>query len=339
MTAKITNSHDIRKYYSIFINTTSTIARTFGAKIVKNVGDSVVFYFPHTVDVSNEQAFKSVLECCVKLNGASKAIADRLREEYLPEMQYRLSADYGTVEVATTRSSQQEDLFGSTINLCAKINKMAAPEKILIGGDLYQILKSLPSLSKYYDFRPAGEYSVGIKYSYPLYNVTSKYYKSSARSFKEFISVKSSINSNSQKIMQHANSPWRVMLIEDDNDTLVTYHTILTSEGIWVDSYKESRKAFIHLTKVEANYYDLIILDIRMPGLNGLEFYHKLKVINKEIKILFVTALDASRELVSVLSGFESDNLLRKPLEGGQLISAVKRLLANGTEAAIVNGK
>ena len=42
----MTNSNDIRKYYSIFINTMATVGANFGAKIVKNVGDSVIYYFP-----------------------------------------------------------------------------------------------------------------------------------------------------------------------------------------------------------------------------------------------------------------------------------------------------
>jgi DNA-binding response OmpR family regulator len=42
----------------------------------------------------------------------------------------------------------------------------------------------------------------------------------------------------------------------------------------------------------------MAILDIRMPGLNGLQLYYKLKAINRNIKILFVSALDAVPELI-----------------------------------------
>ena len=61
-------------------------------------------------------------------------------------------------------------------------------------------------------------------------------------------------------------------------------------------------------------HYDLIILDIRMPDLNGLELYNRLKVINKHIKILFVSALDASEELLTVLHGFQLENLIKSLL-------------------------
>lgn len=336
----MTNSHDVRKYYSIFINTTSSIARNFGARIVKNIGDSVVYYFPRTSDVSNGPAFRNALECCVNLNSAINVITAKLRQQYLPEMQYRISADYGKVEIATTKTSVQEDLFGSTINLCAKFNKLSAPGKILIGGDLYGILKSLPSVSKHYSFRPAGEYSVGIKYSYPLYNVYTKYQNSTVKGIKNLINLRPSKNSQSQKKMVPATSNQkRIMLVDDDIDILFTFHTILSSEGILVDSYKDSRKALNHLAEADPGYYDLVVLDIRMPNLNGLEFYRKLKVINGKIKVIFVSALDASEELCSVLSEFNPDNLLRKPLERYQLIAAVKRVLSDGTESAIITGR
>ena len=62
ITAKMTNSDDVKKYYGIFINTMATIARNFEGKVIKNTGDSVIYYFPNTSDSSNEYAFRNVLE-------------------------------------------------------------------------------------------------------------------------------------------------------------------------------------------------------------------------------------------------------------------------------------
>ncbi len=125
--AKMTNSDDIRKYYSIFINTMATIARNFYGKVIKNVGDSVIYYFPTTSDQSNERAFRNMLECCITMTAANIVINEKLDEEHLSPLQYRISADYGMVQVARTKTSQHDDLFGSAINLCAKINKLSPP--------------------------------------------------------------------------------------------------------------------------------------------------------------------------------------------------------------------
>jgi two-component system, OmpR family, response regulator ChvI len=47
-TFQINDTEKIRKYYSIFINTMAAIARNFGAKIIKNTGTSLVYFFPKT---------------------------------------------------------------------------------------------------------------------------------------------------------------------------------------------------------------------------------------------------------------------------------------------------
>ena len=142
ITAEISDPQKIGQYYSIFINTMAILAKNYGAKIVKNAGDALIFYFPDTSDICNETAFKNVLECFTTMILARDIINAKLHSENLPSVSYRISADYGRVEVATSTSSKSEDLFGSTMNICAKINSMAEPNGIVIGGDLYQIMQN-----------------------------------------------------------------------------------------------------------------------------------------------------------------------------------------------------
>jgi class 3 adenylate cyclase len=143
VTAEIYGRQKIGQYYSIFINTMAILVKNYGAKIVKNAGDALIFYFPDSSDPANEAAFRDILECFTTMILARDVINTKLHsEENLPSVSYRISADYGRVEVATSTSSKGEDLFGSTMNICAKINSMAEPNGIVIGGDLYQIVKS-----------------------------------------------------------------------------------------------------------------------------------------------------------------------------------------------------
>ncbi|MFL6523314.1 MAG: adenylate/guanylate cyclase domain-containing protein, partial [Nitrososphaera sp.] len=134
------NRQKIGQYYSIFINTMAIVVKNYGAKIVKNAGDALIFYFPDSSDPSNESAFKDILECFTTMIVARDIINAKLHSEgNLPPVSYRISADYGKVEVATSTSSRGgEDLFGSTMNICAKINSMAEANGIVIGGDLYR---------------------------------------------------------------------------------------------------------------------------------------------------------------------------------------------------------
>ncbi|MFL6379576.1 MAG: adenylate/guanylate cyclase domain-containing protein, partial [Nitrososphaeraceae archaeon] len=117
----------IRRYYSVFINTLAAIVRNFDAKVIKNTGTSLVYYFPKTSNShDNISTFKDVIECGISMIAADKVINMKLKEEGLPSMHYKISADYGRVEVARSLSSPDtEDLFGSTMNVCAKINSMA----------------------------------------------------------------------------------------------------------------------------------------------------------------------------------------------------------------------
>ena len=108
------------KYYGIFLNTMAAIARNFGAKIIKNVGDCLIFHYPKTSDSSNKSSFKDVIECCITMIEARDTINEKLSEEELPSLSYRISADYGRVEVARSTSSQSDDLFGPTMNMCAQ---------------------------------------------------------------------------------------------------------------------------------------------------------------------------------------------------------------------------
>ena len=174
ITSEIYDRQKIGQYYSIFINTMAVLAKNYGAKIVKNAGDALIFYFPDSSDPANEAVFKDILECFTAMILARDLINTNLQSENLPSVSYRISADYGRVEVATSTSSKGEDLFGSTMNICAKINSMAEPNGIVIGGDLYQIVKSFSFIGKYQFRELKGGYSIGFNQKYPLYIALSK---------------------------------------------------------------------------------------------------------------------------------------------------------------------
>jgi class 3 adenylate cyclase len=125
--SQITNSYKARKYYSIFFNTMASIAKGFDAKIIKNVDDGLVCYFPKTSNLYDQPAFGDVIGFGVTTMAAHHNINTMIREEKLPTtINYRISIDYGKVQVAETVASHgAKDLFGSPMNLCAKLPLMA----------------------------------------------------------------------------------------------------------------------------------------------------------------------------------------------------------------------
>ena len=61
--SSISSSEKIRRYYSIFINSISTIAKKFGVKIIRNEDDSVICLFPSLYDLTrNKSAFEAMIE-------------------------------------------------------------------------------------------------------------------------------------------------------------------------------------------------------------------------------------------------------------------------------------
>jgi len=155
------------KYYAIFLNAMAAIVEDFGGRIIKNVGDSLLYYFPKKIGFSEKILCKYSLECAIAMLDAGKRINELMRQEKLPPVKYRISGDYGTVIIARDNHSSRDDLFGTPVNICAKINRYAYPNSIVIGGDMHQIAKSFLE----YSFKPCSEYSNGLKFSYPIYSI------------------------------------------------------------------------------------------------------------------------------------------------------------------------
>lgn len=122
----------------------------------------------------------------------------------------------------------------------------------------------------------------------------------------------------------------RIMLIDDEPDVALTYKSFLTSEGYSVDAFREPEKAVEHFISTRPMHYDLVITDIRMPEMNGLRLYQCLKNIDPSVKVIFVTALDAADELVSVLSPGPV-HVLKKPVDKQVFSRSVKAALQNAS--------
>ena len=323
ITSQINGSEKIRRYYEIFINTMAAIATNFGAKIIKNVGDCLIFYYPETSDSYSKSAFKDVFECCITMVEAHDTINQKLTEEQLPSLSYRISADYGRVEIARSTTSQSDDLFGHTMNMCAKINSRASPNGIAIGDGLYNIVRSislLPFLEEnLYHFEEIG---VGTNHRLSQFNEYRVY---ALQSNKNSLFNQSRLQQEQEQEPTH--SP-NIFLVDDEEDILYTFKKGLSSEGYNVEAFSDSMEALRHFAKVNPSHYKLAILDIRMPGLNGLQLYYRLKTINRNIKILFVSALDAVPELMSILPDVKTtDGLIRKPVALDEFLKAVKTSL------------
>jgi class 3 adenylate cyclase len=166
ITAGLTTSQ-MSKYYSLFINWVSGIIGGHSGKVVKNTGDGLLFYFTSLGD-STIKTVRNCLDSAITLSILHRNVNDKFISESLPELNYRISLDYGEVSFAQTVDSTRPDIFSTTVNLCAKINKVANPNKVIIGGDLYRIARKISG----YDFHEVKETISISNRAYPLYTVS-----------------------------------------------------------------------------------------------------------------------------------------------------------------------
>jgi CheY-like chemotaxis protein/class 3 adenylate cyclase len=352
VTAGIIEHQKIRQYYSIFINTMAVVVKSYGARIVKNAGDALIFYFPETSNSSNESAFKNAFECLTTIVLARDIINAKLSSENLPSVSYRFCAVFGWAVVSTSTSSKTEDLFGSTVNICAKINSMAKPYQIVIGGDLHQIVRSFPFADRYHFKELQGGYSVGLSRRYPVYyafinnmskmsidQVNQLFRSGGPFSIKEATKFdqqsKELLEQNESKKKLTEKHPANILIVDDEPDTLFTYKSILSAEGYNVQDFSDPQEALKHFVQLPdpSSYYKLVILDIRMPGLNGLQLFYRIRAISPSTGIIFCSALDIADELISILPGITYDHLFKKPMAKEDFIKKINSILYTDNNA------
>jgi CheY-like chemotaxis protein/class 3 adenylate cyclase len=311
----------------------SIIARNFGATVIKNAGDSVLFYFPRTMiktevketsqlDAGNSnleyRAFRNVLDCLAAMKDANKHVGTRLSQEGLPAVKYRISADYGEAELARSTTSREDDLFGSTVTLCVKINSMAKSNGIVIGDNLYRIVKSLGG----YGFVQAGTFRCGPYFAYKVYHL-NKTVRDTREPFREFSRAIWAEHKEELRNKKHAAN---IMLVDDDPWVLTTFKTFLKGRCN-VYAFRNGEEALRNIAAVGPEFYSLVISDIRMSPINGLELYRRIKGINPNLQVMFITALDATEEFLSILPGIRRSNILRKPVSKDLFLKSVEELV------------
>jgi len=320
----IGSSKDIRKFYEIYINKISNILKKYRANIIKTVGDGIISYFPDTVDTTDIGAFENVLECCFAQIDDRYSINSMLIQQRLPTIRYRVSVDFGKVERARFEGFDGEDLFGSTVNVCSKMNSFAPPNGIVVGNDLYRIIKSSKLLEDAYMFNEIGSYHCGAgRFSYPLYSLS----RSNARNIWHANPMACTLREIKQYFGNGTNSSRipKILLIDDEIDDLFVLEEYLMHEGFQVKSFTSPGEALRHYENGDASSYDLIISDIRMPEMNGFQLYYKLKTINYDVKVVFATCLEIAEEILTLIPELQPGQLVQKPVEKEEFIKIVKK--------------
>jgi DNA-binding response OmpR family regulator len=120
----------------------------------------------------------------------------------------------------------------------------------------------------------------------------------------------------------------RIMVVDDEHDLTLFYRMSLEYHGFEVEAFNDPSQA---LSNFKTDYYDLIILDIKMPNMDGFKLYKKIKEKDPNVRACFLTASELyykkfrSREY----STLDKELFIRKPIENEELIQEIKRLIRN----------
>ena len=117
----------------------------------------------------------------------------------------------------------------------------------------------------------------------------------------------------------------KILIVDDDGDITLAFKKGLENDGFKVDVFNDPLEA---LSNFEASKYDLLLLDIRMPKMNGFELYKEMDKIDNNVKVCFITAFEVYYEaLREVFPSMEVECFIRKPIEIGNLVKRIKNEL------------
>jgi DNA-binding response OmpR family regulator len=121
----------------------------------------------------------------------------------------------------------------------------------------------------------------------------------------------------------------RVLLVDDEPDLNLTLKITLEENGLKVNSFTDPLSALENY-KEEAGMYDLLILDMKMPQMNGFELYRQIRKIDDKVKVCFLTAgeMDYEQFGKELFPALENNCYIQKPIENETLIKRLNKIIS-----------
>jgi len=119
----------------------------------------------------------------------------------------------------------------------------------------------------------------------------------------------------------------RILLVDDDSTITTSFQMVLQNEGYEVDTASDGRQA---LERFRQDNYQLIILDIKLPDINGIEVARRIRKHNNEVRLVIVTGYPELEDSIETIElGIEE--ILLKPVNVEELIHVIRSTIS--TEA------
>ena len=125
-----------------------------------------------------------------------------------------------------------------------------------------------------------------------------------------------------------------IAIIEDDPNIRSLIKIVLSPLNVSIDEYENG---WTGLDAIAQKKYSLLVLDLMLPGVNGMEICRKIRLANNQMPILMLTAKSEEEDKIAGLD-IGADDYLTKPFSNGELLARVKALLRR-SEAKSVSDK
>jgi DNA-binding response OmpR family regulator len=118
----------------------------------------------------------------------------------------------------------------------------------------------------------------------------------------------------------------RILVVDDEPDLTQVSALALEYHGYKVDSFNDPQEA---LSKFKPGSYDLIILDIKMPKMDGFELYHEIKKKDNNAKVCFLTASELYYEEFrkEEYCALDRNLFIQKPIDNEDLVKEINKML------------
>jgi DNA-binding response OmpR family regulator len=120
----------------------------------------------------------------------------------------------------------------------------------------------------------------------------------------------------------------KILVVDDEPDLTMLCRLALEYHGFKVDTFTDPRKA---LSNYEPGYYDLVILDIAMPKMDGFQLHDEIKKKDQKAKVCFLTASELYYEEFRTKEYYAIDKnlFIRKPIQNEELLKEVNRRISS----------
>jgi DNA-binding response OmpR family regulator len=114
----------------------------------------------------------------------------------------------------------------------------------------------------------------------------------------------------------------RILLVDDEHDITFSLRIGLENNGFVVDIFNDPEEA---LSNFKAGLYDLLLIDVKMPKMNGFELYQEIEKMDNKAKVCFITAFEVYyNSLRELFPTVKVDCYIKKPVTTDELVQRIK---------------